>query len=84
MTAWDPVMEFIETPTVDAVVLLDSAKDERGVECALLTLHLENDKTVRLPVPIHVAMRVWALLDDARKDHGWSEPTTPVLTDKMR
>lgn len=76
--------DFIETPTVGAVLSLDAVKDESGAEFALLVLYLENGKTVRLPMPVDVAMRVWRLLDEARRDKGWPEPTTPVSSDPIQ
>ena len=77
--------EIIETPDVVAVASLDVAKDEEsGDDYALLSLHLQNDKIVRLPMPVEVAMRVWAVLDRARQDKGWPEPSMPVSTDTMQ
>lgn len=76
--------DFIETSEVDAVLSLDDVKDESGQEFLLLTIHLEDGKTVRLPMRVAVAMRVWALLERRRQDRGWPAPTTPVSIDKMQ
>jgi hypothetical protein len=73
--------DFAETPDIEAVLSLDHMMDEAGQECLLLTLRLESNKTVRLPMSVVVAMRIWALLDKARLDKGWSPPPTPISTD---
>jgi hypothetical protein len=73
--------ELKESSPVDAVLSL--VVDPSGRD-ALLTLHFESDIAVRLPMTSAVAMRIWAYLDKARTDHGWSVPTTPVLTDKLQ
>jgi hypothetical protein len=73
-----------ETPEIEAVLSLDHMKDEAGQECLLLTLRLENNETVRLPMTIPVAMRIWALLDKVRLDNGWSAPPPPISTDQVQ
>ena len=76
--------EFVETPLVDAVLSVDAVKDQEGADYAFLVLHLETGRTVRLPMPSDVAMRVWKLLDQVRRDKGWPAPTTPVSTDELQ
>lgn len=76
--------EFKESSLVDAALSLDTGRDETGQELLFLTLHFETDTAVRLPMTVPVAMRVWALLDKLRTDHGWSAPTTPVSIDKLQ
>jgi hypothetical protein len=71
-----------ETPDIEAVLSLDHLKDEAGQECLLLTLRLENNETVRLPMSVPIAMRIWALLDKARLDKSWSSPPPPISTDQ--
>jgi hypothetical protein len=73
-----------ETPDIEAVLSLDHMKDEAGQECLLLTLRLENNETVRLPMTVHIAMRIWAVLDKARLEKGWSAPPAPISTDRAK
>jgi hypothetical protein len=73
-----------ETPDIEAVLSLDHMKDEAGQECLLLTLPLESNNTVRLPMTVPIAMRIWALLDKVRQDNGWSAPSTPISTDQAK
>jgi hypothetical protein len=80
MTA-DPEFVVKESSPVDAVLSLDVTTDHQHV---LLTLHFESDTAVRLPMPVEIAMRVWACLDKARRDHDWSAPATPVSTETLQ
>ena len=76
--------EAKESSLVDAVLSVDTVKDEVGQQFLLLTLHFETDTIVRLPMGTPVAMQLWALLDQARKDNGWPAPVLPVSVDKMQ
>jgi hypothetical protein len=77
--------DFRDSSLVDAVLSLDDGgRDEQGRELLFLTLHFETDTVVRFPMGVEVAMRIWKLLDTARKQKGWSEPATPVSTDKLQ
>jgi hypothetical protein len=78
------LMDVKESSLVDAVLSVDTVKDEEGQEFLLLTLHFETNTAVRLPMGTPVAMRLWALLDQARKDNGWPAPVLPVSVDKMQ
>lgn len=73
--------EFKESSQVDAVLSLDVATNGQDVA---LTLHFESNTAVRLPMSVPVAMRLWALLDQARQAKGWSAPATPVSTDELQ
>jgi hypothetical protein len=77
----ETVMQFKEISAVDSVLSLDVSMDGQDV---LLSLHLETDIGVRLPMSAKVAMRMWAVLDKARVDHGWPAPTMPVLADRIQ
>jgi hypothetical protein len=76
--------EFKESSPVDQVLSLTTATDQAGQEFLLLALHFESDTSVRLPIPVAVAMEVWALLDKLRQDRGWSAPATPASTDQLQ
>jgi hypothetical protein len=72
--------EFIVTETKDSSpvdAVLSMVVDPSGQD-VLLTLHFESNIAARLPMSAAVTMRLWAVLDQARKDHGWREPPTPV------
>jgi hypothetical protein len=73
--------ELKESSLIDAVLSLDVTTDNQYV---LLTLHFESDTSVLFPMSVDVAMRIWALLDEAKRQKGWSAPATPVLTDQMQ
>jgi len=75
------VTETKDTSPVDAILSLTVDPAGRDV---LLTLHFESNIAVRLPMTSAVAMRIWALLDQARKDKGWPMPPTPVSTDEIQ
>ena len=75
------MVEFKEASQATAVLSLDVAPNGRDVS---LTLLFETDTAVRLPMNSEIAMRIWAVLEQARKDHGWSEPTMPVETSKLQ
>jgi hypothetical protein len=76
--------DFVETPSVDLVLSLDAVKDETGSDLVLLTMRLENGATVRIPMSITAAMRVWGLLDMARRDKGWPVDTMPILANPIQ
>jgi hypothetical protein len=59
--------EFSELSPVDAMLALDVTTDGQH---ASLTLHLENNNAVCLSMAAPVAMRIWAALDQARRDSG--------------
>ena len=70
---------FIETPAVDAVLSLDVVRDAAtGEPFALLTIHHESGTTVRMPMSVAIAMRIWALLDQARIANSWPRPEVPI------
>lgn len=73
--------EIKESSPVDAVLSLDITQDGQTV---LLTLHFDSDTAVRLPMSVEVAMRIWGILDQLRRDRGWSAPTTPVSVDRIQ
>jgi hypothetical protein len=75
------VTDFKESSLVDAVLSLDVAPNGQDVA---LTLHFESNTAVRLPMTAETAMRLWALLDQARRDKGWPEPPTPVSIDELQ
>jgi hypothetical protein len=75
------MVNFRDTSEVTAVLSLDVSTTGQDV---MLTLYFESDTAVRLPMSAAVAMRLWALLDQARRDKSWSEPTTPVSTDEIQ
>lgn len=73
--------EFKESSPVNAILSLDVAPNGQDVA---LTVHFESNTAVRLPMTVPVAMRLWAVLDQARQDKGWSAPATPVSTDELQ
>lgn len=75
------VTEYKDSSRVDGVLSLIVAPDGQD---ALLTLHFDSNIAVRLPMNAEVAMRLWAILDQARMERGWSAPSTPVSTDKLQ
>ncbi len=80
-----PKPMFIETATVDWVLDLQEGRDPETQEYfLLLTIHLEDGKTVRLPMRVEIAMRIWALFDKFRIEKGWPEPEKRPLKPAKR
>ena len=73
--------QFKDASPVDAGLSLDVDPSGQDV---FLTLHFERNTSVRLPMSVPIAMRLWAVLDKARTDHGWPEPTMPVSIDQLQ
>jgi hypothetical protein len=72
--------DFEESSPIDAILSVDVDPSGQNV---LLTLDFERN-AVRLPMSAEVAMRLWKILDNARKDYDWPIPTTPISTDKLQ
>jgi hypothetical protein len=75
------VTETKDSSPVDAI--LSMVVDPTGRD-VLLTLHFESNIAVRLPMTSQVAMRLWSILDQARRDNDWPEPDTPVSSEKIQ
>lgn len=75
--------EFKELSVADQVLSLDTATDYEGQEFLLLTLHFETEAVVRIPMTVDVGMRVLALLEEVRRQRGWSMPATRVESGKI-
>jgi hypothetical protein len=73
--------DFEDSAPIDAVLSVDV--DPTG-QSVLLTLDFERNTAVRLPMSAEVAMRLWRILDKARKDHDWPVPTTPIVADQLQ
>ena len=77
--------DVIDTPMIETVLSLDTARDAESGETALmLTLRFQSGTIARLPISEEQGMRLWALLDRLRQDKGWSAPATPVSVDKVQ
>jgi hypothetical protein len=44
----------------------------------------KSDMSIRLPNFVCMAMRVWALLDEAKRQKGWTVPAMSVSTDQTQ
>lgn len=75
------VTEFKESSPVDGMLSLDVAPN--GQDLALV-LHFETNIAVRFPMTAPVAMRIWAALDQARRDNHWPEPEEPLSIDRIQ
>jgi hypothetical protein len=73
--------DFEDSAPIDAVLSVDVDPTGQNV---LLTLDFEQNTAVRLPMSAEVAMRLWRILDKARKDHDWPMPITPAGTDHLQ
>jgi hypothetical protein len=74
-------MSDFEDSPVDAILSVDIDPSGRSV---LLTLDFEKNAAVRLPMSAEVAMRLWRILDNARRDHDWPIPATPVAASQLQ
>jgi hypothetical protein len=74
-------MSDYEDLPVDAVLSVDIDPSGQNV---LLTLDFEKNAAVRLPMSAEVAMRLWRILDNARRDHDWPIPATPVVAGQLQ
>lgn len=73
--------DFEDSSPIGAILSVDVDPSGQNV---LLTLDFERNATVHLPMSAEVAMRLWKILDNARKDYDWPIPTTPISTDKLQ
>jgi hypothetical protein len=74
-------MSDFEDLPVDAILSVDI--DPSG-ENILLTLDFDKNAAVRLPMSAEVAMRLWRILDNARRDHDWPIPAAPVVAGQLQ
>ena len=74
-------MSDFEDSPVDAILSVDIDPSGQNV---LLTLDFEKNAAVRLPMSAEVAMRLWRILDNARRDHDWPVPATPVVAGQLQ
>jgi hypothetical protein len=74
-------MSDFEDSPVDAILSVDIDPSGQNV---LLTLDFEKNAAVRLPMSAEVAMRLWRILDNARRDHDWPIPATPVVAGQLQ
>jgi hypothetical protein len=74
-------MSDFEDLPVDAILSVDIDPSGQNV---LLTLDFEKNAAVRLPMSAEVAMRLWRILDNARRDHDWPIPVTPVVAGQLQ
>jgi hypothetical protein len=74
-------MSDFEDLPVDAILSVDIDPSGQNV---LLTLDFEKNAAVRLPMSAEVAMRLWRILDNARRDHDWPVPVTPVVAGQLQ
>ena len=74
-------MSDFEDLPVDAILSVDIDPSGQNV---LLTLDFEKNAAVRLPMSAEVAMRLWRILDNARRDHDWPIPVTPVVDGQLQ
>jgi hypothetical protein len=72
--------DFEDSSPIDAILSVDVDPSGQNV---LLTLDFEKNAAVRLPMSAEVAMRLWRILDNARRDHDWPIPTTPMTNDQL-
>jgi hypothetical protein len=74
-------MSDYEDLPVDAILSVDIDPSGQNV---LLTLDFDRNAAVRLPMSAEVAMRLWRILDNARRDHDWPIPATPVAAGQLQ
>ena len=74
-------MSDFEDLPVDAILSVDIDPSGQNV---LLTLDFEKNAAVRLPMSAEVAMRLWRILDNARRDHDWPIPATTVVAGQLQ
>jgi hypothetical protein len=72
--------DFDDSSPIDAILSVDVDPSGQNV---LLTLDFEKNAAVCLPMSVEVAMRLWRILDNARRDHDWPIPATPVSSDQL-
>jgi hypothetical protein len=79
---WERGMtDFDDSAPIDAILSVDVDPSGQNV---LLTLDFESNPAVRLPMSAEVAMRLWRILDKARRDHDWPMPGSPITTEQLQ
>lgn len=74
----------VQAPLVTGVLSLSTAVYDGTTDCLVLTVLLENGKSLSLPIPWEHAARVAGLLTIAMRERGVEIPTKFVRKDEIQ
>lgn len=73
--------DLLDLPVLERITFVDVTTDKTHV---LIGGDLENDTSIRLPISVQNAMRLWAMLGQIKNDFGFDVPSGEVEIDRLQ